>query len=246
MLFLKSKEYKRNKENLIASAGMDCEKCVETALKKYWGKFPDALKKNVYSMSSSIFRDPVNPRNIEDLGLSQAYRLYGSLNQSKKLPDVSLEGLSELPTIGAEFHFNEELEGIYEKLLFLNMAQYHKDSDITLSGRSEGVIEVRTNPSYYPVTVANWDLMKKMVPLDDVYFSLTVTPLPEDTKKLNQLKSLTNIIYADHYDSVKKFKILNKEHLRDVYFALGVTTHLGGRDTHTERHTQTLKIDTQH
>ena len=23
-------------------------------------------------------------------------------------------------------------------------------------------------------------------------------------------------------------------------------THLGGRDTHTERHTQTLKIDTQH
>ena len=226
MLFLKRKEYERNKKNLIDSAGIDCEKCVEAALGKYWGEFPDTLRKNVYEMSSSIFKDPVNPRKIEELGLSQAYRLYGLLNQSRKLPDVSLEGLSELPTIGAEFHFDRELEGIYENLFFLNMAQYHENSSIALSGRDDGVIEVRTNPSYYPVTVANWDLMKKIVPLDDAYFSLTVTPIPEDAKKLNQLKSLTNIIHADNYKSVKKFGVSYKERFRDISLAVGALSLL--------------------
>lgn len=205
------------KDEEIFPAGRECHPHFIAARNEYfkygrweYNDFPENLKRDIYHMSEAILKDPVEPFITEDLGLSQAYRLYNFLNPEKDLPKVSFKGLEKLPTIGAEFHLRKEAERIYEKLFVLNMAQYHKKSEIPLSKNDHEVkdlIEIRMNPSYYPVTIANWNLIRKIIQLDDVYFNLTINPPPGGgrggEKTINKLKSLMNIIYANNYKSVK-------------------------------------------
>lgn len=205
--------------------GKECHLHFRDALKSCYGQnwefaeLPKDLQKDIYFMSEAILKDPVLPYSINDLGLSQAYRLYEFLNPEKALPNVSLEELGGLPTIGAEFNFpitpkNEEL---CKKIFLANMSQYHRDSMIPLSGGEgnwkiiqpfirleENIANIRMNPSYYPITIANWGLMKKFFPLNDATFSLTITPLPKDDSDLQKLRSLMNIVYANDYFDMKK------------------------------------------
>jgi len=79
--------------------------------------------------------------------------------------------------------------------------------------------------------------------------------LPTVTDPEKTYASITRNEYQDFIDSFGKFEEeliagLDDTSIIDEAPALRPTpseseTHLGGRDTHTERHTQTLKIDAQ-
>ena len=223
-----------SEEALVKIAGNQCNEHILAALKNYHGKrFPKTLEKAVYDMSESIMHDPVTTVSIEELGLSQAHRLYRFLNSSGKRPCVSLDELKGLPVIGAEFHLRKEAVGIHEKLLTLNMAQYQNGCPIPLSEEEAGLagveedilVEVRMNPSYYPITVANWELMRKIIPIDDSYFFMSITPPPKNTRQIKQLQSLANIIYADRYETIEKdpLSLLSnfvQKHVYDVFKAV--------------------------
>ncbi|MDP3987437.1 MAG: hypothetical protein Q8P81_04400 [Nanoarchaeota archaeon] len=171
---------------------------------------PASAEEDVYHMSDAILADPIKPENTPDLGLSQAHRLHHFLSQQKgetpETPDLSghMAELDELgvPIVGAEFHLSEdqEIKGLERNLFVLNMAQYQPCSKIPMSKDDEGLMEVRMNPSYFPVTIANWELMKNLLPLDETSFFLPITPVPKSNRELNDIKSLLNIVYASHYE----------------------------------------------
>jgi len=196
-------------EKLKRCAGKHCREHVEAAYNVLEVKSTDSsLEKEVYFMSDSIMHDPIKPKRTPDLGLSQAYRLHRFLDASqtpnnRDLVDY-LNELNELglPVIGAEFHLprNERVKRLEEKLLILNMSQYQDGSSIPLSRREGDLAEIRMNPSYFPVTMVNWELMRRLVPIDKTSFFLSTTPIPENNRQLEGIKSLANIIYASQYE----------------------------------------------
>lgn len=182
--------------------------------------------RNVYHMAEAVRRDPVIPLETADLGLSQVSRLRGFFDYSQgkesRLPDISqcLKFLEGFPTVGAEFHFSPDIlndqerhPNLWQRLAILNMSQYQRDSYIQLSKNDRGVIEVRMNPSIYPVAIANWNHIRLIFPeLNNAFFTITIN---RDTKEddfnwasnkdrplINKLRSLGMLIYAGLAESI--------------------------------------------
>ncbi len=186
------------------------------------GTFEDEeqLKRDVYFMGETIEEDRVAPRHINDLGISQTARLWQFLNKSSGshsygFPDFAEYFGSEyfsvfdgFPTIGAEFHSippnspSGSLR-ILRRLVPLNMSQYQRGSFIPFSRIDKGVLEIRMNPSLYPFTVANWNLMRQTVPdVNNQYFTVCIGK-EEDFERASHVNtiippliSLGNIIYS--------------------------------------------------
>ena len=142
--------------------------------------------RNVYQMGEAVSEDPVVPIETRDLGLSQVARLRShaakmKLVENGMLPDIkNLEAVFDgFPTVGAEFHFPSESTSTHPKFLqrlaLLNMSQHQADSFVQFSRNDRGVIEVRMNPSIYPVTITNWHYMKSILPeLNHAFFTFTI------------------------------------------------------------------------
>lgn len=148
--------------------------------------------KRVYRMSEAIDLDPVEPKWTKDLGLSQVARLrgYSALLNSgtpEDLPDISQSTRSfrGFPTVGAEFHFPVDIvdsdPNLWKRLAILNMSQYQRGSFIQMSRNDRGVIEVRMNPSTYPIATANWNWLRRLIPeLSRSYFWITLNRPQQD------------------------------------------------------------------
>lgn len=142
----------------------------------------------VYHMAEAIAEDPTDVKITVDMGVSQVDRLHSFLAKKSRIKNIAhpteeisdyMKFLDILPTVGAEFHFLPEAfeqdDNFWQKLAILNMSQYQRGSYIQMSRNDYGVIEVRMNPSVYPVTIANWQHMIEVLPeLKQAYFTATV------------------------------------------------------------------------
>lgn len=178
---------------------------------------------SVYHMADSIREDPISPRQTSDLGLSQVARLQGFVDRKdgrtpKSFPDISddLEKFDGFPTVGAEFHLPPEIardnKTLWKRLAMLNISQYQRGSYIQLSRNDQDVIEIRMNPSVYPVTIANWKHIKLLVPeINSAFFTLTLNrPKPgsdfqsldkSDVDIYQKIRSLGLLTYASFFDN---------------------------------------------
>lgn len=179
-----------------------------------------ALKENVFRMAEAIEEDPVVVQDTPDLGLSQALRLKKFIKKIQKTEDRDKlppfttkqykEVFSGFPTIGAEFHIPESDKlspNFWQRVAILNMAQYQRYSWIPFSRDERGLAEIRMNPSIYPVSIANWNLARLLLPeLNQSYFTLTInrqdsdfnhTGIYGDDKQLiKNLHSLGSLCYG--------------------------------------------------
>lgn len=205
------------------------------------------LKRYGYYMSDAIRRDPVLPVNTLDLGLSQVARLRTFLNNiyqqnSPDLPNITPERkiFNEFPTVGAEFHFSpdttEKYENFWERVALLNMSQYQGESSIQLSRNDRDVIEIRMNPSVYPVTTANWQRMLGILPeLNTAFFTVTLNRKDtsfrwinlEDKKILDKLRGLGMLSYAGMFDKLLQLGKREEIDFGGVYLGQTVTLNEG-------------------
>jgi len=177
------------------------------------------FKRKVYNMGEAIAEDEVHPRETWQLGLSQVSRLRSFKAKEENqnfygLPDI--EGytfpFANYPTVGAEFHFPKDFTDknpeIWQKLALLNMSQYHKGSYIQFSRNDRDVIEVRMNPSIYPIAIANWNNLRDVMPeLNNAFFTITLNRPDQnfawnntsDTEILNKLKTIGLLTYAGRF-----------------------------------------------
>lgn len=159
------------------------------------------FEKYVSYMTESIEEDPIIPWNTEDLGIFQSFRLWRfhkkiqaestakeEVEEARKekkpdlgeVPDISdyQKAFEKFPTIGAEFHIPqtaETFDNFWQRVAILNMSQYHKESHIPFSKNDQGLIEIRMNPSIYPIATATWNLMRLILPeLNKQYFTITI------------------------------------------------------------------------
>ncbi|OGY12444.1 MAG: hypothetical protein A3A58_00045 [Candidatus Blackburnbacteria bacterium RIFCSPLOWO2_01_FULL_41_27] len=180
----------------------------------------ERFKNDVSNMAEAIDNDPVEPLSTVDLGLSQTLRLKGFIDRLTKqpilrLPDVQplLKFFDGFPTVGAEFHFSPDDPTLnhtfWQRLALLNMSQYQEGSFVQMSRNDRGVIEVRMNPSVYPVTIANWRRMMFLLPeLKRAFFTVTFNRpngdfywRNEDDKNiLAKLKSIGLLCYASLFE----------------------------------------------
>lgn len=142
--------------------------------------------KAVFLMGEAIKDDPIEPLDTKDLGLSQVARLrnfISTVRAGDPQPFASVEeyiaDFEGFPTVGAEFHLPmsaaDEFPNLWQRLALLNMSQYQLGSYIQLSRNDREVIEVRMNPSIYPVTIANWRHMLGILPeLNQTFFTATI------------------------------------------------------------------------
>lgn len=177
---------------------------------------------NVYRMAEAIGKDPVNPLETADLGLSQVVRLKtflgGIPTEGEPLPDIAKHQAAfyRFPTVGAEFHFDldapKKHHDFWQRLAILNMSQYQRGSYVQLSRNDRDVIEVRMNPSIYPITIANWNHMRLLLPeLNQAFFTITLNRKiagdfswadNEDKVLLNNLQAIAVLTYAGVFDDV--------------------------------------------
>jgi hypothetical protein len=125
-----------------------------------------------------------------------------------------LSAFDGFPTVGAEFHFplkdQKNMPNLWKRLAVLNMSQYQQGSYIQFSREDTGVIEIRMNPSVYPVTIANWEHLRLLIPeLNDATFWITVNRPREDfswkgvEKRLpKRLKSISSLRYASQFEEI--------------------------------------------
>ncbi len=178
---------------------------------------------SVYHMAEAVSEDHIDPLATEDLGLSQVARLrsfFDKIDRQDKRPFPNIKeemaAFEGFPTVGAEFHFQpeiaEQVPDFWKKLALLNMSAYQKKSYVQTSRNDRGVIEVRMNPSIYPVTIANWSHMKRLLPeLDKAFFTITINRQEEtdftwesktDRRALGNLRGLGFLIYAGMFENV--------------------------------------------
>lgn len=186
---------------------------------------PEFFKK-IHLMSDAIDRDRLKVWTTEDLGISQTLRLRMFLesfengnsdsgNLSGEWPQIgNKEIFGGFPTIGAEFHIKKndpKYDNFWERLLILNMSQYQKDSKVPLSKAEDDIIEVRMNPSIYPIAVSTWMLTKRVLPeIQSCYFTLTLGQKDnnfslENDSQLSLIKSLqtlANLAYVSFWDHI--------------------------------------------
>lgn len=138
------------------------------------------FREKIFHMSEALEANPVRPKTTEDLGLSQVTTLKhfheGILPKDIDPYRIALSGF---PTVGAEFHLplstTTNNPDLWWKLALLNMSQHNSRSYVQFSRNDRGVIEIRMNPSSYPVTIANWEHLRMIVPeLDSAFFTVTV------------------------------------------------------------------------
>ena len=207
------------------------------------------FKAHLYHMSEAVSEDPVQPITTEDLGLSQVSRIHSFLRTIHNEPvepipniNTELEVFSNFPTVGAEFHFPlntaNERPNFWQRLALLNMSQYQKGSYIQLSRNDRDVIEVRMNPSDFPVTIANWNHMRQILPEINKSF-FTVTYNNKEPKKdfkwenysdeslLKKLSALGYLCYADVFESIPQ-----QEKREEINFG---TVYLGQTVRKTEK-----------
>lgn len=199
----------------------------------------------VYHMAEAVKEDQIVTLETKDLGLSQVRRLrtfLGMIQAGQQHPFPSISeyemAFDGFPTVGAEFHFNpdaaKEHPNFWQRLALLNMSQYRRGSYVQLSRNDRDVIEVRMNPSIYPITIANWKHYRLLLPeLNQAFFTLTLNRATkdfiwnneEDKDLLNKLRALGMISYAGLFVDVP-----HTEKPEEVGFG---TIYLG----------QTVKID---
>lgn len=205
---------------------------------------------HTFNMSEAISEDPIIPSQTEDLGLSQVARLQSFLNKIKKLkgkdfPDIEEQkiALDEFPTVGAEFHIPindlQRHPDFMKRLAILNMSQYQRGSCVQFSGNDRGVLEVRMNPSVYPITIANWEHIRLFLPeLNHAYFTLTINrgdgnffwENNDDRFLLTKLRALGMLTYAGVFENIPMTETRAEVNFGNIY--LGQTAKL--RDgTHT-------------
>ncbi|MDO8498841.1 MAG: hypothetical protein Q7S44_03580 [bacterium] len=179
-------------------------------------KKDSSFEGSVFHMAEAVSEDPVVPKETRDLGLSQTLRLRNFFHKIERErprphPDIAelIPDLYEFPTVGAEFHFPEnapyQYPAFWQRLAILNMSQYQRGSYVQLSRNDKGVIEVRINPSVYPITIANWNHIRRLLPeLNQTFFSITINRKNDrdfhwdngDRPLLDKLRALGMLSYA--------------------------------------------------
>lgn len=205
---------------------------------------------NLYRMSEAVVKDQVVPIKTADLGLSQTARLDAFLRSvgmggHAVFPDTTAydADFTGFPTVGAEFHFHLDAPQIFpnfwKRLAFLNMSQYQRGSFVQFSRNDREVIEVRMNPSIYPVTVANWKHLRLILPeLNSAYFTITLNRSGEnenfewkkrdDTELLNKLRALGMMGYAGIFANIPDTEKREEIDFGTIY--LGQTVRLVEKD----------------
>lgn len=206
------------------------------------------FKGGVFHMSEAIRGDTIEPVETADLGLSQVARLKSFLGKVFLAEAHELEDISEVmgtfenfPTVGAEFHFpvNSQYKypNFWQRLAILNMSQYQRGSFVQLSRNDRDVIEVRMNPSVYPVSIANWNHIRRVLPeLDEAFFSVTIGRDYDgdfhwsdlrDEILLNKLSALGLLTYAGMFVEPPKRGIRGEVNFGDAYVGQTVRLHGG-------------------
>lgn len=160
--------------------------------------------------------------------------------ESANFPDTKEyeEALEGFPTVGAEFHFSKDapskLPNFWQRLAILNMSQYQRDSYVQLSRNDRNVIEVRMNPSIYPITVANWNHLRLLLPeLNQTFFTITFNRKNEgnfswentdDKALLDKLRTLGMLSYAAMFENVPASKKTEEINFGSIY--LGQTVRI--------------------
>lgn len=201
------------------------------------------FKSNVSRMAEAITEDQIFAQEIADLGMSQAARLLGFVRKMQNgqgedfnstLPTYQEVLTADLPTIGAEFHIpaiKEVNDTFWQRVAMLNMAQYQSGSYIPLLKTEEGLIEIRMNPSIYPVAVATWNLMRLLLPeLNRSYFTITIScrevdyNAKADNSLIKLLHALGNLCYTSSFKEVPRVTTLHQVKFGDRY--LGQTVRI--------------------
>ncbi len=175
---------------------------------------------NIYRMAEAIGKDPIIPLETEDLGLSQVLRLRtfvgGSMEPLYDIVPYQTD-FDSFPTVGAEFHFGldapKKYPNFWQRLAILNMSQYQAGSFVRFSRKEKGVVEVRMNPSISPVTIADWNQMRLLLPeLNQAFFTITLNrdaergdfswASNEDKGLLNNLRAIGMLTYAGIFNNV--------------------------------------------
>jgi len=137
----------------------------------------------LFRMAEAVSEDPIIPLETENLGLSQVVRLNLYQNGPLGIGNQQMYEVLDLqrrfddfPTVGAEFHLPPEITDrnpdFWQRVALVNMSQYQQGSYIQFSRNDRGVVEVRMNPSTYPITAANWKHYKLLLPeLDEAFFT---------------------------------------------------------------------------
>lgn len=132
------------------------------------------------------------------------------------------ETFSAFPTIGGEFHItlDEEMyDTFWQRIAYLNMSQYQEKSQIPFSKTDHGLIEVRMNPSIYPVAISTWVAVRRILPEMNIsYFTVTLGKRDDDLDLFSEesrdlvgsLKTLANIIYAAVFKSCVGAELLGE------------------------------------
>lgn len=203
---------------------------------------------NIYHMGEVIAKDPVTVGKTTDLGLSQVARLRHFLDtiyakRNREFPDIKEQEMAfyEFPTVGAEFHFApdapQEYPNFWERLAFLNMSQYQRGSYIQLSRNDRGVIEVRMNPSIYPIAIANWNYMRYILPeLNQAFFTVTINRREKnfswesDRQLLDKLRGLGMLSYAGLFIDIPRQERSEEIDFGNVYLGQTVKMQDGEYD----------------
>ncbi len=206
----------------------------------------------VYRMSEAIRDDQIIPRDTHELGLSQVARLRGFKDrlqgdEPSEMPDLrhELELFDEFPTVGAEFHIPlkdpDRARSFWKRLALLNMSQYQRESHIQMSRTDKGVVEVRMNPSVYPVTIANWEHIKSILPeIQGSFYWITLNRRhagadfnwgnADDANQIRKLRDLGLLTYAATHDSTPGMESNGEIDFGEIYLGQTVRVKDGGYD----------------
>lgn len=179
---------------------------------------------DIYFMAEAVSEDPIRATETKYLGLSQLARLRAYHHKRRKeaykpLPDITQyePAFEGFPTVGAEFHFSPyktvQFPRFWQRLAILNMSQYQRGSYIQLSRNDRGVVEIRMNPSVYPVTIANWQHITRHLPeLEEAFFTITLNRSgpsndfywqnSNDKTILDNLRYIGMLSYATNFEDV--------------------------------------------
>lgn len=204
---------------------------------------------NVYHMAEAIREDPISVQETRDLGLSQVARLRAFTSkiqgeENSPFPDIrEYEAVFEgFPTVGAEFHFPiaaaKEYPNFWQRLALLNMSQYQRGSYVQFCRNDQGVIEVRMNPSIYPIAIATWNYMRFLLPEpNQSFFTVTINRPDENfnwsgnNKLLNSLRALGLLTYAGVFGSIPKMGKSEQIDFGQVYLGQTVKMHDGNYES---------------
>lgn len=203
---------------------------------------------SVYRMAEAVAEDPILPKQTEDLGISQIARIRRFLDKiqdtaKRPFPQLKEEkaALKEFPTVGAEFHFPpdviKDFPNFWKRLAILNMSQYQQSSFVQFSRNDRDVIEVRMNPSFYPITIANWNHIRLLLPeINQAFFTITFNRngrpskgegdfhWEDDDTLLKNMRALGMLTYAGTFENVPRSAGRGEINFGEIY--LGQTVRL--------------------